>query len=360
MLFKNGEIVDLKNGKDEDAIHYRDMLKEVDETVGFPLVFKRTESYMSYSDFSMDKNGAITKRVPESPMIIIPNFTSTSNEYRTDEWRWSKNIPRKKDGEYIFPRDARSSKFDKPVFKVDKTDFDFAYFLLYKNPNFSKYYTLEDNRADAKQSVESKIKEAKIYNAFYGERSKLLTDAKLLREVARSYHIAHVDKMSKEQILTDLESLVREEDRNGVRSVDDFLESLHGGEDVELGAMVQKAEDLKIIKFDDRTSFWFLCDGDGNLKDTICEVPKKEKEFRYEILKDELSITDELKTKIESLIGAYDSIKEKDIKLNFDNLENEDYTKVQEYLKLHNISDTGRGRPKALVFKDVRAHAGVE
>ena len=226
---------------------------------------------------------------------------------------------------------------------------------MYKNPNFSRYYVLEDNRAAARQSVESKIKEAKIYNAFYGDRSILLKNDKKLREIAMAWNISNVSKMSKEQILTDLESLVREQDRNGVRSIDDFLSSLQeGGDDVKLGAMVQKAEDMKIVKFDDRTSFWFFCDSNGNLKETICEVPKKEKEHRYEILKDELSITDELKAKIESLIGTYDE----GIELDFDNLENEDFNKIREYCNLYNITPTTKGRTKAMVFEDIRQHAG--
>jgi|GEM_PF-3608437 len=357
MLFKNGELINVKGDSDE-AKHYQEQLKWVEENLGFPVIFKRTESYISYSDYSEDKNGQITKRVPETPMIIIPNVTpvSTNDGMGTDEWRWSRTVPRKKDGEYVFPRDSRSSKFDTAVFKVDKKDFDFAYFLSYKNPNFSRYYVVEDKRKNAVDTFEMKVKEAKIINAFYGEDSILRKDDKKLREIARAWNIRHIETMTNPQILGQLETAVREQDHKGIKSIEDFLDSLKGGEDIQIGAMVQKAEDLKIVGYDHRTSFWFFLDNEGNLKDNICEVPKQEREYRYEILKEEVSINDTLKNKIQSLIGAYDI--PDDVKLNFDDLEHEDWSKVQEYCRLHDIKPTAKGRNKAMVYVDILKHAG--
>ena len=97
MLFKNGERVDL-SGSSVEAKHYQEKLKEAEDTLGFPIVFKRTASYITYSEV-FDSDGQPKGTVTETPMISIPNNCSVPKENgEIDEWRLSPVIPSKKDG----------------------------------------------------------------------------------------------------------------------------------------------------------------------------------------------------------------------------------------------------------------------
>jgi hypothetical protein len=349
MLFKNGERLDL-SGNSPEALDYQKKFKEVENTLGFPIVFKRTDSYITYSELFND-SGQKQATIAQTPTIIIPHKSSVPKENgEIDEWIWSPVIPRKKDGEYIFPREVQKLMFDKVVFTLDKKEFDKAYFLLYKNPNFSRYYKVDNKRVVAKESVETKIKEAKIYNAFYGEDSILLRDEKKLREIARAWNLTHVDKKSKEEVLEELEHLVREQDTKGIRSVQDFLESISGIQDVKLSAMLQKAKDINIITFDERTSAWYYVTN-GVLQEKICDIPKSEKASKFEMLREFIEANKKQENKIKSLIDTYDNVPQD---IDIDNLENEDWETVKRYCNLKGIETTRQGRTKKQVFEDIR------
>jgi hypothetical protein len=352
MLFKNGEKVDLK-GTNEDAKRFKKAIEDIEEHYGFPVIFKRSPSYVTPDE---DNTG---KTFMRTPAFFIPNVSYLSNEIgETDEWRWSPTVPRKRDGEYVFTREHSRTMLDKTVFTLDKNELDKIYFFLYLNPQFKRYYQVDSAKAEATQRVEKKRKEALIYNIFYGDKSILQKDEKKLRTIARAWNIRDIDKQTRDQVLESLETAVREQDLKGLRSVDDFLKATQLDEDTEIGAMIQKAEDMKLIKFDDRLSTWFYLEFNGSLGEKIYEVPKNQKDAKYDMLKDYIFVEKDHISKIKSLVNANDV--DEELRLNFDDLEHEDYSKVQEYLSLHGIADTGFGRTKIKVFADIRKHAGKE
>jgi hypothetical protein len=352
MLFKNGKLVDLRGDSDE-AKEYRKQMEWVKENLGFPVVFKRSSSYITPDERS---DGKMFMR---TPAFFIPNLAEVNTEYGTDEWRWSPRIPRMRDGEYVFNKEISRTMLDREVFSLDEKYMDKIYFYLYLDTQFKKYYHVDDEKAKANERVNNKIKDAKIYNAFYGEKSVLLKDEQKLRTIAMAWNIRDIKNKTKNQVLEYLEAAVREQDAKGIRSVDDFLKATQLGQDTEVSAMIQKAEDLKVIRYDKESSTWFYLNFNGENGDKICEVPKNQREHTYEILKDYVFVEKDHITKIKSLVNATNV--DDELRLNFDDLENEDYNeKIRPYCSLHDIKPTAAGRTKAMVFKDIRKHAGKE
>ena len=347
-LFKDNELIKL-SGDSPEAVDYREKQKWVKENIGFPVLFKRKDSWIT-KELKNDRD-----EVFYAPPFIIPNVSS---EISLDgdgmhEWRWCPVVPKKKDGEYLFPREFRTSKYDKRMFSLKESEMDKIYFLMFKDRNFKAYYEVDDAKGIANQKLVNKIKEAKINGAFYGENSVLLKDPAKLRQIARAWNVAHIEKMNDAQIMENLEAKVRSEDAKGIRSIDDFLESTQLNEYVKIASIVQHAEDLRVIKYDTQTSCWFYEEA-GVIKDKICEVSKQKRDHKYDILRDYLFSAREHVERINSLIGIND-IPEED-KLNFDALEDEEWDKVKKYCHQHGIAMTAPGRTRKLVLSDVLKH----
>lgn len=342
-LFKDNERIDLKTNKD-----YLEKKKWIKNNIGFPVVFKRKDTWISRQ---INENN---EEVHYAPSFIIPNVSTVTTEDGREEWRWCPIVPKKKDGEYQFPREYRTSHYTKRMFKLDEHEMDKIYFLMFKDKQFKAYYEVDDAKGVANERVENKIKEAKIYGAFYGENSVLLKDKEKLRQIARAWNIAKIETMNDAQILEQLESKVREEDKKGIRSIDDFLEATQLNEYLKVASLVQQAEDLGAIAYDQKTSWWFYSDGSGTLKEKLCEVSKQKREHKYDILRDFLVTETAHLEKIQSLTDNYDI--SKDVDIDFDDLDNADWGQVREYCNLHGIKLTAGGRGKSKVLEDVKAH----
>ena len=353
MIFKNGERVDIANKESAsaDVLDYQEKKKYVREQLGFPVTFYRNPSYMTQQ---VREDGKI--EMYAKPMYI-PNVSYFPTEDGIDEWRYSKTPPRRKgkDGEYEFPRDQKRTLYNKASFYLGENEMDKIYFLMYKSPEFKRYYTIDDAKANANEKVNVKIKEAKIMEVFYGSNSVLLKDETKLRDIARAWNIRNVEKMTKAQVLSDLETAVREQDARGIRSIEDFIEDTQLGYYTEIGALIQKAEDLKVIKFDERTQHWFYTNLDGTLANKICLVPKGRYEYRYVDLREYLFAEKDHIARLKSLVGK-ESIPD-EMKLDIENLESEDFEKIAAYCNKNGIALTGRGRTKAMVYADIRKFA---
>ena len=347
MLFKDNERVDLAKGESPEAKDYQEKKKWVRKNIGFPVFFKVTDGYVSPQE---KKDGTIEYYMPS---IALPNVSHFRTEDGVEEWRWCPIMPRKKNGEYEYPREYKRTWYDKKVLKLDEKDMDRIYYLLYKCPEFKRYYTLDDAKVKASELVADKIREAKITGVFYGENSILLKDEKKLREIARAWNISNVEKKSRDQMLSELETTVREQDIKGIRSIDDFIENTQVNHYVEVGALIQKAEDMKLIKFDDRSSCWFYMNQDL-VGDKIFEVTRQRYESRYEDLREYMFVEKDHITRLKSLVNANDVPRE--MVLDINNLENEDWEKIMAFCNKNGIASTGRSRTKAVVFAAIRKH----
>lgn len=347
-LFKDGERIDLKTDKD-----YLEKKKWIEDNIGFPVVFKRRESWITTQ---VNGDG---ESLTYAPPFIIPNVSTVVTEDGREEWRWCPIVPKRDaSGEYKFPREFRTTHYTKRMFSMNKNEMDKIYYLYFKDSQFKAYYEVDDAKGEADAKLVNKIKEAKIYGAFYGENSVLLNDKQKLRKIARAWNISRIESMTDAQILAELEEKVRNEDKQGIRTVDEFLESTQLSEYIDKAAIVQQAEDVGAIIYDEKTSFWFYSDGNGTLKDKLCEVSKQKRDHKYEILRDFLDTETAHLDKLRSLTDNY-AISQ-DVDLNFEDLEHEDWSKVMEYCNLHNIKLTAWGRQKTDVLKDVKKHHAGE
>lgn len=354
MLFKNGERIDLadKNSDNPDVRDYQEKKKWVKENIGFPVVFKVKSSYVSRQERT---DGKIEFYM--SP-LYLPNSCTFATEDGHEEWTWSPRNPKiNKHGDKEFPREYKRFIYDKQVFALGEKDMDRIYFLLFKNPNFLKsYFDLDDEKIKASEKVSAKMKEAEIMKLFYDEDSILQKDEKRLREIARAWNLPDVQKLSKDQILDRLEKTVREQDFKGIKTIKEFKESCQLGDYyVEVAAMIQKAEDLGIIKADDKVSTWFYVNADGSYGEKICSIMAGRWDYRYEILKDYIFAEKDHIGRMKSMVQG--SNVPRGMQLNFDDLENENYEKVMAYCNLNSIPLTGRGRTRAAVFADIRKFA---
>lgn len=355
MLFKNGERLDLSNpnSEDLDVKDFHEKRKWVKDNIGFPVVFKIKQSNLSAQD---KKDGTIEMYM--RPMRC-PNFVVEESYSGTNEWQYSKVMPRtSKNGNIEFPRDQKNTWYDKKVFSLDEKDMDRIYFLMFKDQNFLKrYYEIDDAKLEANNKVNAKVKETKIQEIFYGSNSVLMRDEKRLREICRAWNISKVETYTRDQLLIELERVVRDQDARGIKSVYDFEKDTQLDMFVEVGAMVQKAEDQGVIKFDEKVGCWFYVNHDGSYKEKICEVPRIRFDHKYEHLKDHIFAEKEHIGRIKSMLGVVDVPDQ--MKLDFTQLEDEPWEKVAAYCNLNGIATMGRGRNKAAVYKDIRKFAGI-
>lgn len=354
MLFKNGERIDLsvKNSDNPDVKDFQEKKQWVKDNIGFPVVFKIKPTHLSKQE---REDGKIEFYMPT---WRLPNVCIVDTEDGQEEWRWSPVNPRvNKNGETEFPREYKRSTYDKKVFALGEKDMDRIYFLMFKNPTFLRsYFDLDDDKVKATGNVKEKMKEAKIMKLFYDENSPLQKDEKRLREIARAWNIPDVQKLTKDQLLERLETTVREQDTKGIKSIKDFEEACQLGDYyTEVAAMVQKAEDLGVIKADENVSAWYYVNADKSYGEKICFITKGKWDYRYEILKDYIFAEKDHIGRIKSMVQGTNV--PRGMQLNFDDLENEDYEKVMAYCNLNGIPLTGRGRNKATVLAEVRKFA---
>ena len=346
MLLKDGEKVDLKNNEE-----FKEAKKWIKENLGFPVIFKAHPSYLT-EEVKSDGRGNVIGRETRMCPIRLPNKVHEKTEDGTVTWQYCPITPPKKDGEYLInPKHQNTWFFDK-VFRLGEEDMEQLFFLYYKNPQFKTYFVVDDAKAQAKTNVDQKVKEAKIYNAFYGKDSILLKNEEKLRDIARSCHIAQVNTKSREQVLNELETRVRERDTMGVQSIDDFIDSLDLDYYTQVGVVIQKAEDKDLIRFDDRSSCWFYVTSDKTLGDKIVQVKNGRYDHRYEDLREYMFGVKEHIARLTSLVDAKDVSQQ--LEINIDDLENEDWNKILAYCNKNGIATVGRGRTKAMVFEDIR------
>jgi hypothetical protein len=352
MLFINNEKLDLKEKDSPYVKDYYEKKEWVNENLGFPVIFRANDGQIFPQ--VMD-DGRITSYMPD---WYIPNVSFVTTSDGLEEWRWSPRVPRIKDGEYQFTREDSRSVYRERMFKLNENQFDRIYFLMFKSPKFKALYSVDDAKVKATELVEAKKKEALVIELFYGRNSVLQKDEKKLREIARAWNVDNVKSKTKDQILMDLETTVREQDAKGIRTIDKFIEAVEIDYYAEVGSIIQKASENGFIQFDDSTSMWFYVDAEGIRSEKICDVPRQKAESKFEILREYILVERTHIARIQSILDKRD-VSDK-MQLDFRNLREEPWDKVAAYCNREGIATTGRGRTKDMVFKDIRKHVGLD
>ena len=135
-------------------------------------------------------------------------------------------------------------------------------------------------------------------------------------------------------------------------TVDEFAESLDLDVLTELSAKIQKAEDDKLILFDEPTLSWSYVNEGGTIGEKIVQVPLSKKNSKNNFLRDTLKAD---QRKLDIFEAHVNSDANTVLTIDKDNLENLDWIKeVIPFIDAVGIKGTGAGRKKADVFKDIR------
>jgi hypothetical protein len=347
MIYLNDEVQKLDSKDCEIYEEYRKAM-EFFEGIGFPLRFTVKDSYVTKE---VDDQGHVHFTFPAN---TIPHSATELDAYGSKKWVYSR-IPPRKDTNGNWRWNEPWERLTKKSFSLDRDQADKAFFLWFKSKPFQNLYNLEDNKKAASEDLEAKVNALKLEQAFYSESSILLNDEARLRTLARAYSIPNVESLTKAQVLQALKANVEALINNGKKTLDEFLESITLDADTELLASIQKAKDEGYILADDKVCKWFFVNPDGNIGDTIMNVPRNNWYRHTEVLKDFLLTNEDMLKRFKSYIQE-DSPDDLDIDL--DNLEHLDWEVVVAFANQNGINGTGRGRNKQVVMKEIREKFG--
>jgi len=346
MLYKNDEVVNLK--KDKAFNTFREDMKE---KYTFPIKFKCKASYLSESE---DVDGNI--HVSMAPYYV--SYVSTEyTELGSETWRYSPAPSIKKSNGVIqYPK--KGDWFKKKSFTFQSSQMDLLYFLVEKSKQFNTVYQIDDRNEARQNFIKERQDELKINKIFYDPDSILIKDEAKLRKVAKACNVPNVDRSKRDEILINLERTVREQDKKNVRPIKEFLEMVNVDFHAEVSANIQKAVEKNIIFADEKGSAWFFMNDDSTIGNKIMVVDKEDWGRRYSMLKDHLLEHRDLLDLLTKRVTG-DAVPD-EMKLNFNNLYEEDYDKVLAFCSYHGIPSTGRGRKKVDVFNDICNKVGID
>ena len=338
MIFVNNEKLDLKDSKE-----FREAKAYFDQ-IGYPVRFKVKKNILSRDETEDGKVFMIM------PTYYIGYTSLISTGYGTEQWRYSPSPPYEKNGELHWS--VSDGKFNKKIMSFTQEQLDLAFFLWYKSKVFKSIYDIDDAKAEADAAVRVKMDSTKLDRAFYSEDSILQTDEEKLKTIARAYNVPQVDKKTKNQAIVALEQVVRDQVQKKVFTVDEFLESLSLDTLTELSAKIQKAEDDKLITYDDKQNAWFYVNEGGSIGEFIVQVPVSKIEQRHAYLRDFFMANTKNHEEFE---GHVSSVANKALDIDLDNLESLSWTKeILPFISAVGIQGTGAGRNKSTVYKEIR------
>jgi hypothetical protein len=344
MIYVNDKLQDLTDGKSQVGKEFKAAKAEFDK-IGWPLRFKVKKSILS-RDETID--GQVFMRMP---YYYIHHTALIHTETGTESWRYTTRAPYERNGTLQWPTEGRGAEYSRKVITFNRDQADLAFFLWFKSKVFKSIYNLDDVRKKAADQVEAKMDAIKLDSVFYREDSILQTDKSKLRTVARAYNVPGVNIMDDNQVLVTLDGIVRSLVKEKKITVDEFMESLNLNELTELSAKIQKAEEDKLITFNEQSFIWYYLVEGGRIGDKIVQVPISKKDDKYNHLRDFLSTNHSAKKVFEEHSGKDPN---KGIDIDVDNLEHLPWDEVMTFCGNVGISKPGRNRVKADVFKDIR------
>ena len=256
MLFINNELLDTKNRSSEykfssQVKEYHDAVKKLNEMAGKK---KRIVLKSIYPDVYDDKHQLRPRKRQYYPLRAVYAAQDGSG---TEEWRWSPNMPTKKNDEYRYSQVAdfivKEWNFSLP------RDMEKAFFWIFKSEFVDPGrlcqkevvkggVEIEDLEFEAKQEVERKGREASLQYYLYSEESPLSKDEVQMRTIAKAWNIQGVNEMGINQVRLELERKILFNDQHNLDGgVADFLKETDITEITRVKAMIQTGIDEGIV-----------------------------------------------------------------------------------------------------------------
>lgn len=345
MIYVNDEKANLKDSKTAVAKEFNAAMEYFNE-VGWPINFKVRKSNLAKNETEDGQVYMVMAHWHINHSALV--HTGTGTEF----WRYTPTPPYLKDGTLVYPTEGKYQAYSKKRISFTRDKADLAFFLWYKSKPFRNLYEIDDAKSVAEEKVKAEMDAIRLKSIFYGENSVLQKDKEKLATVARAYNVSNVKTLTDNQRLIALEGLVTEQIKKKKLTVDEFAESLQLDILTELSASIQKAVEDKLLTFDDTQNVWFYINADGAIGDRITQVPISRKEDSYNYLRDHFKSDQKSLDKFEAHVK---NLANRNITIDFDNLENLDWiNEVVPYCNLMGIKGTGAGRPKEVIFEEIR------
>jgi len=298
MLFVSGEYLDLKKTDNPYVKEFYECKKYFDE-LGYLLKFKMNSQFLSKKKW--DDGRVETRATPHFVSYEFTSFDDDTGENIT--WRYSENMPKKKDGEYQFTKTGKF--YNNKVFKLDKDNLDLAFFLYKKRGFCGKdgLYDVVDRDKDLRDAVTQKEKMAGLSYYIYDKNSPLNTNTTLLRVVCSSFGINNVETKKDYELKLELEANVKTHEDNGQDGYQMLLDALNLDEKTQVRADVNKAIERGLIVYDDRHTGFFYTNPDGGLSDKLLSISKSDGDI-VDGLTNFLLSSDELLSKFNQIVKS--------------------------------------------------------
>ena len=331
MIFVDGNKIG--EGNSEAEKYYRDKKKELLETYQWPIRIKdRLASRINETGYRE------TAKSYSIPLKQVVNDTIGSHE-----WRYSTGYP---------VRDNKTGRQRYPVmhhiFKgelvIDKSDIDLAFFIIFRSDilQSTKLYVV-DTRKEAEVYASAKRKMAGLAFMLWEEESPIYNNDQGVRDIAASLGIPHAhdkNKYSLNEVKMRIESVVTEAERIGdtTANYEAFKKASKLPERVKQKALVQKAIDANIVKFDDLSWSFFILDNEGNQSKRLARIDTDSFDEKEEILIEYLMKNEDDRLAIEGRLGEEFFQKED---LTLEEINAMDRNELVEHCKRYRIKSVG-------------------
>lgn len=313
MLYVNGKYLNLNAPATEEnkkyIEDYQKTTKRFKDMYGSVIEIK----HKKYVNGPKKNPSGVAEAIPVS---TIPLLCTYAGDNGTEEWAYSENAAKVKDGEVeINPRQKLVLNGE---FYLDlNTQADLAYFLISKHPFFNgkkPKYLIHDKRQIARSKAEEYKRKSKVEHTIFGDTSPFANSLKEIKLVSKRWGIADVDNKEKETLQIELYDKIMDAEnrlssarddrtRAGIRGIDAFLEDVKMKEDIHVGALAQEAIEKGIVTFNLVHHVWQITTDDGTAGDVLVTVPVQDVKIKEEVLISAINTDPRARARLEQAMG---------------------------------------------------------
>ena len=206
----------------------------------------------------------------------------------TEAWVYQKKFPNKKDGEYQF---KDMGEWIRGSLRIQANEKEKLFYFFKKSGRVgTPMATLihHDPEAIARRRAEEGALKSQLWFHVYNNEAPLVKDRKRMREVALSFGVKGVSKMSDHEVQNALFDAVSAGDDVRTRGVRKFLEAIEDKDTSTKQAKIQEAVDKGIITYNTAENEWRFV-SQGKETATICKLYEDHKGSKVDALLEHLA-----------------------------------------------------------------------
>jgi len=279
MLFRNDEKYTLTF---EDYKKMADFLSLDSKGTSFTN-FPKGGVYIKYPQSALTANPDNPMRPDKPLMMIIPYDQDLQDDNEgTVKWNYCKRPPTIKPGESpVYYEGQDPALMMSHRISINENQPDLLFFLIC----ISKRGSHVEGVSRAAYEIENKQKEATVNNN--KRRIRIEVESAILHSatcmhiedivrIAKAMAVPNIDALSEDQIrdalLTKIEAMEKSDKKDGYKTFKEYTDTGSVGARVDLLVMIQKAKDMKLIKFFSMNNSWGTIDAAGKKTGKLCPI----------------------------------------------------------------------------------------